>query len=696
MGGNQYLTIFCDGKNRYSQPFHTNFGIGKNGETIYLFNPNGNLVDSLAVPAFRDGVSYDHQPNGSRNFGFFAIPTPEESNTTQLFSGWLEPPVFGLASGVYTSNQSTTISHPETGLTIQYEFGGITPGGTSPVYSGPVTFTPVSPGTSDQYTVIPTILALNYPFGSFSESRANTRGWMTPYTSSRKQQVLSAIAIKPGLFPSKPATVSYSINPAGNPFGLPILSLYLEPAGLFSDSTGIYVYGDDPEGNYKQSGLDWERSANINYVLPDGTPVMSREVGLRIHGGGGRHSALKTFRMYARSEYGDNNFNYPFFGETNGNQFRRLLVCSPGHRPDCILRDDISNLACGNLPLETAHLQHTALYINGEYWGLFSLKERLDGEQLEIMYGLDEEDIVILQGRGTSTASLYQGVPEYILEWEYFITYLDSADMTRDGAYDFAHNEMDLQNLIDYNISQTYLGNSDWPNNNVRYWKKRVTPDPSLPQGIDGRWRYLFYDLDGAFGGSCSNFSSTKDALEDAISKDIALADYTIVLRNMVKNDSFRVQFINRAADLMNTTFIPIRLDTMLDRLTDKLDPNMQDYVERWRYPSGVSTLIDRYQEVPSTAPWEDVKNEFEDFFYRRPENYREHVMQHLGPTDTSRITLNVNDYQMGEVGINTIRINPSTDGVEGPNPYPWQGVYFHDVPITAYAIPKPGYEFVR
>ena len=91
--------------------------------------------------------------------------------------------------------------------------------------------------------------------------------------------------------------------------------------------------------NYNQRGKDWERPAAVTVITasPMGTSeiLLSQNCGIRIQGQQGRSALQKSFRIYARKQYGKKSFDYPIFGESyesvSGNvmdSFDKLIIKS--------------------------------------------------------------------------------------------------------------------------------------------------------------------------------------------------------------------------------------------------------------------------------------------------------------------------------------------------------------------------------
>ncbi|MCH2225775.1 MAG: CotH kinase family protein [Crocinitomicaceae bacterium] len=601
----------------------------------------------------------------------------------------LEAPTISVSSGFYTSDVNISFTHPEAGVTLFYTTNGSDPTPFSSIYS--TSFDVGSRiGEANVYSEIATNPSYTYPVGDYTESRANNRGWLAPNGEVFKVNIIRVKAYKAGFVPSETVTKTVIVDPSGaSIYEMPILSFVMDSIDLFSASTGIYVYGDD--ANYTQKGSAWERIAKMEYFDENGQLAVQQKVRARIHGGGSRHSTKKTFRVYA--EYDTiNNFKYDFFDDYQLDKFKRILIKSGGHRPDCFPRDDLGNLITKDLNTDQQHFKHVILFLNGEYWGIHSIKERVDPYFFQNQYGIDDNDITILdqeydrQGGGSIQDSI---------EMVNIETYADTNDMQDIEDYQWIADRIDMDNYIDYMVSEIFLSNEDWVYSNVVLWRKTGDYDPSKGPGQDGKFRWCLYDLDGAFGGSCDNAYYTVNTLNAATVTSALYGPYTRLFRGLLKNQTFRNQWINRAHDLMNSHFKQSVLHEKMDQMYDMLTSEMMENVNRWRYPSEANTLADRELETPTLIQWDTTFYYLNRFADRRQRKLREHIMAKWSFPDTSWVEIDVNDSEMGAVQINTIRINENLPGVNG-TVYPWTGIYMDSVESTLIAVPKPGYEFIE
>lgn len=176
-----------------------------------------------------------------------------------------------------------------------------------------------------------------------------------------------------------------------------IISVTVDPDDLFSSDKGIYVLGDSFEeykantedyevyeeytwgANYKHSGREWERAANIQVFNTEKELVLSQPVGLRIQGGVSRAFYPKSLNIYARDEYGSNQMRYDFFG--TGYFPQRVTLSSGGNDYYSKVRDRIGAELVEDYNICTMNYVPYVLFLNGEYWGFYYLTEKYDGKR---------------------------------------------------------------------------------------------------------------------------------------------------------------------------------------------------------------------------------------------------------------------------------------------------------------------------
>jgi hypothetical protein len=709
LNAGQYLLVWCSDKNKtvVGSPLHTNFKIGASGETLYLTNQSSLNLATFPAIALPENVSYGKSPNGTGSYFYFNVPTPGQPNNTTTYSGIMPDPVFSSAGGFYTTNLNLGITNTVSGTTITYTTDGSDPNpnnlaGTTYSYKnsyremvgdsdGPLlsnsyrSFTYTSPIAIVDRSPLPNDLA------KMSSTHHHTPSYI-PTVPIFKGTVVRAKATKAGYIPSKTVTKTYFITPSGNgAFSLPVVSLSLSENKLFDYNSGIYVAGvmfdgwraanptvnADPynfDANFRLEGDAWERSGNINY-FKNGVEVVNQDIGIRVHGGYSRGWQSKSLRLLARADYGKDSMNYPFFSDNGENLsvFNRLVLRNAGGDFfDTMYRDALADALMKGTGIETMAYQPTITFVNGEYWGILNLRERFDEYYFKNVCGIEKIDLDFMENDQV-------GLPGS--HYNAMYNFLNSNSLAISANFDYIKTQMDVDNMRDYYITNIYYDNTDWPHYNTLFWRKKTTYNPNALYGLDGRWRAALKDNDDCFGSTTgvNNHNNLAVATDPNSSDSGNPPESTLVLRSLLANPTFKNDFINRFADLMNTYYLPSRFIAVSTAMKNKIQPEIQEHLDRWK--------------AADYGWWEESINSMHNFANERPNYQRQHIRQKFGISSNINATLDVSDAAHGYVKINTITILPSTPGVAA-NPYPWTGVYFHNIPVKIKAIPLPGYAF--
>ncbi len=718
----EFLLIWASGKNRSDpgQSLHTNFSISSAGEEVLITHPDGTRLDELAPASIPTDISYGRQPDGVGQWFYFANPTPGESNVSEGLTGLLDQPLFSAEGGFYTNELQLDISHPDPGVTIIYTTDGSDPcinnlEGTSYEYKNDYPYQPEEPfGDFLTHEFISKIFdgaILIADRSAEPDKLARISATVQPpvYMPDDpvpKATLIRARAFREGMLPSDIMTHTYFISPEGpGRFTLPVMAISVQENHLFDYQDGIYTPGvdadqwrmDNPgetfswpfDGNFRRRGAEWEYPAHIElFEQPDGERAFAQDIGIRIHGGATRSFPMKSLRLYARNQYTNSHLTHAFFGD--GMQaYKRLILRNSGNdfptdlwRPDypsrTMFRDAAIQAIVAHMHFDTQAYRPALLFINGEYWGIQNIRERYDKHFLHRNHGVDEENIDLLTGKD----EVKEGDN---LHYQATIAYIETYGLEDDAHYDHILTRIDEQNFIDYQIAHIYADNTDWPGNNVDFWRLRTGSfQPDAPHGHDGRWRWLLYDMDFGFGLVGDEEAYKHNTLAFATDPDGPGWPNppwsTFLLRRFLENEKFRNQFINRFADQLNTAFLPERVVSVINTMKEAIEPEIEEHFTRWGYPD----IYERWQEHVA------VMNRFAE---NRPFYQRQHLKEQFGLDGLFNLKLDVSNPLMGHVRINTVDIKSGMPGV-ADFPYPWEGKYFLGVPVEVEAVPAPGYVF--
>ena len=601
-----------------------------------------------------------------------AYATPDGNDFFVEIKSWaaIDPPEFSHEGGFYDSGFSLTLYHPEPSAQIFFTTDGSVPTTESTLYNTPIELTDRS-SEPNTISMIPT-----------NKITSGGRVWREPAGSIRKATVIRVIAVVDGIASEEVSHTYFIFDEGANAYPLPVVSIIADNNHLFDEETGIYVpgihyeEGDGWSGNYYQRGEEWEKPASFEFFEADGSLGFKQNIGIRIHGGWTRRFPLKSLRLYARSDYGESRFNYRMFENIDDNRFNRFILRNSGNDfGNTMFMDAAAQSLIRHFNVDTQEYRPVIVFLNGEYWGIHNVRERYDRRYLERVYGADPDNIDLLSGSQTVKEGDYEN-------YQQLITFVRAADFSDDENYAELQTRVDVDNFLDYYSAQIYYGNTDWPQNNIDFWRLRTEYNPNAPIGLDGRWRWLLYDVDRSLGLITD---ATFDMIEWVTVERNPHNNLTypnLLLRSFLQNETFYHDFINRIAGHLNTAFLPQRVSNVIDSLKAPLNPVIEEHIGRW-------------QNHLSRGHWENRVRDMHRYAEDRPGYLRSHMRHHFEIGDETELTVDVSDQQAGYIRVNTIDIIPSTPGVNS-SPYPWSGTYFSEVPVTLTAVPFTGYEFTH
>ena len=483
--------------------------------------------------------------------------------------------------GVYAKAFSVTLSCDNSDLTIRYTLNGATPNGKSALYSEPLMLNNSLKSRSNIYKI-----------------RVSPKNEFYLPDSVTKGIVLRAAAFDSrGNRVGPVVTQSYFIGSMGcDLHGLPVVSICADSLSLFAHDTGILVPGDlfnpkeiDRSGNYAQHGREWERVVNVEFYA-DGKCGFNQTAGLRTHGGiSTRRAQQKGLKLYARGEYGKKNFKYKIFEESDLEKYKHLVLrpfrnaASPSG-----VNDWLANGIAAPLNVGVTMSRPVILFLNGEYWGIYFIEERVDERYLESHYDVDANNVNIIGAGGTlihGSADSYGALSRW----------LETADFSDTAQENQLPRLIDIPNIIDYYIFELFSTNWDWPGNNAKCWQ---TPN--------GLWHWLFYD------GDCCLDNLDYDVYMMATYTGLYWSSYpsaTLFFRKLLESKKFKNQFLLRLEELNNTCFRYQQTKPYLERIRQMLKDEIPMQVQRFNHPQSV-------------AQWEESCRKIDHFLSKRGETF--------------------------------------------------------------------------
>lgn len=571
-----FQLFYASGENTTT---HCNFKIDRDGEAIYL-SVATEIVDSFPAVALGENLSFGRFPDGSAASFFLNSPSPgaaniqnEEEEVALLFSN---------TSGYYQNNISLGISASKDDVQIYFTRDGSIPSTNSELYTDSILLTANNAPVNNAY--IPT-----------------AERWMKPQQTPFKAHVVRVMAYQNGTAISTLYTHTYFVHPnMENKYSFPIVSIVTDSTNLFCDRSGIYVEG--LQRNFSQKGRSWERPAVFQFFEQgrNGCEIQ-QNIGIRTYGNKGRVMAQKSLLMYARKEYGEKRFKHSFFNDKESDGFKRLILRSASSNDwkNTLFKNELAQELAKNLNLEHPASIPVIAFINGEYWGIHHLSERMDEHFLEDHFQIDKDSLDYL----SANANIEEGSNTDYLE---LIDYISTHSLKENTHYQYVDTQIDIANIIDYYIVQLFLSNTDWPYNNIKFWKAKK----------NGKWRWLFYDCD-----ECMSYEYY-DAVGNFVNGVQYHQDFpewsTFLLHQLLQNDDFNIQFRSRFEMLLNNDFANPRFFALADSLSALYRPEVSEHALRWSMPND---LMD----------WEESLKGLYSFASIRPSQIRHLLQEYFG-----------------------------------------------------------------
>lgn len=523
-------------------PDMIDFKLKLDGGTLYLTNGT-EIMDSVAYPKAITNVSYAKDLETGNwslcthpSLEYYVDPTefPNLYGTEQV-----PAPSFSEGGGFFTGKKTVTLHVPEGAIV------SLTTDGTLPTRNHGDKFVE---DTEIEFTTSKPFRAMAYKSGYLNSD-------IVTQTFIKKE--------KRFVFPS--------------------INIVTDPENLNDYYYGIFVSG----GNYGRPGngksyscnwnADWDRPASFEFLNANGDYVFSQDVDISACGGWSRAWTPHSFKIKTNKFYsGQSSMNYPFF-DTKPNIRHKVLQIRNGGNDNICRFIDPAIQECvrrSGLQANTQSWQPVHVFINGEYQTVLNMREPNNKHYAYSNYGYDTDEVDQFEISCDSGYVQKTGTPDKFNEW-----YDLSANSADSVTFDSISKLVDIDEFINYMAVELFLANKDWPQNNVKGFRSVN----------DGKFHFVLFDLDQSNELTESPFkaferkknyefntlygdSRTPWKTGDHIKAEIKLV--TIFL-NMLKNDSFRRQFIDTYCIVAGSVFNSGKVLTVLDNMRSYMNSGM-------------------------------------------------------------------------------------------------------------------------
>ncbi len=485
-----------------------NMTLSSRGEQLYLTR-SGLVVDSVQLPSLATDTAYG-RPAGCGEFSVLDKVTPGKENgkAAQLS----ETPQAITAQGVYSGVKSVEVVLEGPG-TIYYTTDCTDPNTSSRKYTGPITLT--------------------------------------------KTTAIRAVCYESGKKASQILDLTYIINEGHT---LPVATVITEPDNLWDYYSGIYVKGPGGGDVFPYVGAnywkDWEKPATVSLFETDGTGF-SQKCGIKIFGGYSRALDMKSLACYFRDAYGAGELNYPLFGEEGLDTYEAFIFRNTGQDfARARMRDAVlTSLVAEATNVAAQKYRPVVMYINGEYFGVCYIREKINEHYIAGNYNVAPEDVTltVANGRGCDE---YQALKKYI----------QTHDMSQKKHYEYVCSLMDVEEYIDYILAEMIMGNPD--NGNIKFFTTK-----------GGKWNWILYDVDHAYRSVSYNAVVAHLNPAGTGSQDLFS---TAVINGLLQNKEFRDAFLTRAAWQLKTIWAPENVLARINEVAGLIGEEMKRDCQRW------------------------------------------------------------------------------------------------------------------
>jgi hypothetical protein len=347
------------------------------------------------------------------------------------------------------------------------------------------------------------------------------------------------MAQEEGKVPSEIYTATFIV---GQHHDLPVVSLVTDPDHLWG-----------PNGMYKNGEIsvkEIREPAHLSDTGEDGSFAINCMTNMH---GVSTVTAFnkKTFavRFY---DWLDGPLHYDVFEDGEVTDFRSLIIRTSHESTVSTQMHDafISHVASQvSDSVLTQKYKYVVLYLNGEYWGIYAIRERHSPEHYASYRQVPPETVEVVRymiDEYNDLNKLYQ--------------FLEYNNLRSEKDYAYACSVLDVESFADWLIFETYVDDIDIFEN-VRYYRSSV----------DGLWRMGLADCDLGMVGATAAFGTIDQSFH-----------HGRLIGALLDNESFQKLMAERMAELFSGPMSDENMIALVHKMADQIRSETFNEQERW------------------------------------------------------------------------------------------------------------------
>ncbi|MBQ9363038.1 MAG: CotH kinase family protein [Bacteroidaceae bacterium] len=501
---------------------------------VIIISDGENIIAKQTYPQLMGRISYARRFDGRAEWGTTGYPSPGESNEGSSFATeQLPAPVVDQPAQLFTGTLEVQVEIPS-GARLRYTTDGSTPTGSS--------------------------------------TRSNDGHFTISETTCLRFRLFQT-----GKLPSPVVTRTYIYDNGNEPF--PIISVVTDDAHIFGSDYGLFVQSDKGRPGNGQSGnctwnMSWDRPVNFEFITTDNECVVSQECDMSACGGWSRAWTPHSFKLKANKQYDlQNSFDYQFFPNKPFLKHKTLQIRNGGNDNGCRIKDGAIQgvVEASGIYVDYQSWQPVHVYFNGSPYAVLNMREPNNKHFAKANYGLDSEELDQFEIGPDSGYVQMAGTDESFLRW-----YELSQNAADSQVYQEISKLVDIDEYINYMAIEFYIGNWDWPQNNVKGFRSKS----------DGKFHFVLFDLDGSFStdtpfntffgkqtygfNTLYGYDYSKGRSIQGTSMTLEIKFVTI-FNNMLRNETFKKKFVDAFCLVSGSVFTPELTKTVISERANYL-----------------------------------------------------------------------------------------------------------------------------